>query len=63
MIVSLLMLAIGLGVVFAWTRSLMPSITAHAIINVPMTTTWQGVLLAALVVGGLVSWRRGAGRS
>ncbi len=60
MIVSLLMLAIGLGVVFAWTRSLIPSITAHAIINVPMTTTWQGVLLAALVIGALVAWRRGA---
>ena len=60
MIVSLLMLAIGLGVVFAWTRSLIPSVTAHAIINVPMTTTWQGVLLAALVIGALVAWRRGA---
>jgi membrane protease YdiL (CAAX protease family) len=60
MIVSLLMLAIGLGVVFAWTRSLIPSITAHAIINVPLTAPWQGVLLAALVVGALVARRRGA---
>jgi membrane protease YdiL (CAAX protease family) len=59
MIVSLLMLAIGFGVVFAWTRSLIPSITAHAIINVPMTPTWQGVLLAAFVIGAIFSWRRG----
>jgi membrane protease YdiL (CAAX protease family) len=59
MIMSLLMLAIGFGVVFAWTRSLIPSITAHAIINVPMTPTWQGVLLAAFVIGAIFSWRRG----
>lgn len=53
------MLAIGFGVVFAWTRSLIPSIIAHAIINVPMTPTWQGVLLAAFVIGAIVTWRRG----
>jgi hypothetical protein len=44
MIASLLFLAIGLGVVFAWTRSLIPSIIAHAIINVPLTPFWQGAL-------------------
>jgi membrane protease YdiL (CAAX protease family) len=60
MIVSLLMLAIGFGVVFAWTRSLIPSITAHAIINLPMTPTWQAVLLAAFAIGAMVAWRRGA---
>jgi membrane protease YdiL (CAAX protease family) len=60
MIVSLLMLAIGFGVVFAWTRSLIPSIIAHAIINLPMTPTWQGVLLAAFVIGAIVTWRQGA---
>ncbi len=60
MIASLLTLAIGLGVVFAWTRSLIPSITAHAIINVPMTAPWQGVLLAAFAIGALAAWRRGA---
>ena len=60
MVVSLLTLAIGFGVVFAWTRSLIPSIAAHAIINVPMTPTWQGVLLAAFVIGAIFSWRRGA---
>ncbi|HUA84214.1 MAG TPA: CPBP family intramembrane glutamic endopeptidase [Bryobacteraceae bacterium] len=60
MIVSLLMLAIGFGVVFAWTRSLIPSMTAHSIINVPMTPAWQGVLLAVLVIGTVVAWRRGA---
>lgn len=60
MIVSLLTLAIGLGVVFARTRSLIPSIAAHAIINVPMTPTWQGVLLTACVIITIVIWRRGA---
>jgi membrane protease YdiL (CAAX protease family) len=59
MIMSLLMLAIGFGVVFAWTRSLIPSIVAHAIINVPMTPTWQGVLLAAFVICAMITWRRG----
>jgi membrane protease YdiL (CAAX protease family) len=34
-IVSLLIMGIGYGVVFAWARSLVPSIVAHAIINVP----------------------------
>lgn len=60
MVVSLLMLAIGFGVVFAWTRSLIPSMTAHAIINLPMTPAWQGVILAAFVIGAMVTWRRGA---
>lgn len=60
MIMSLLILAVGFGVVFAWTRSLIPSIAAHAIINIPMTPTWQGVLLAAFVIGSMVAWRRGA---
>ena len=60
MIVSLLLLAIGFGVVFAWTRSLIPSVAAHAIVNLPMTPTWRGVLLAACVIGAMVVWRRGA---
>ncbi len=60
MIVSLLLLAIGLGAVFAWTRSLIPSMTAHAIVNLPMTPTWRGVLLAASVIGAMIIWRRGA---
>ena len=59
MIVSLLMLAIGFGVVFAWTRSLIPSMIAHAIINVPATPAWQGVLLAAFVICAMITWRRG----
>jgi membrane protease YdiL (CAAX protease family) len=41
MIASLFCVAIGLGIVFAWTRSLIPSIIAHTIINVPMTPVWQ----------------------
>ncbi len=61
MVVSLLILAIGFGVVFAWTRSLIPSVVAHAIINVPMTPLWQGVLLVVFVIGIALVGRRGAG--
>jgi membrane protease YdiL (CAAX protease family) len=59
MIVSLFCLAIGLGIVFARTRSLVPSIIAHAIINVPMTPVWQGVLLIVFAVGAFFAWRGG----
>jgi membrane protease YdiL (CAAX protease family) len=59
MIASLFCLAIGLGVVFAWTRSLFPSMIAHAIINVPMTAFWQGVLLVVFLIGAFFVWRRG----
>ncbi len=59
MIVGLFTFAVGMGVVFAWTRSLIPSTVAHAIINVPMTSMWQGVLLAAFVIGAVALWRRG----
>lgn len=60
MLISLFVLACGLGVVFAWTRSLIPSILAHALINVPMTPLWQGMLLAAFAAGSIVFARRGA---
>jgi hypothetical protein len=55
---SLLVLALGLGVVFAWTRSLVPSFVAHAIINVPMTPLWQGVFLVACLCVALAMSRR-----
>jgi membrane protease YdiL (CAAX protease family) len=59
MIASLFCLAIGLGIVFAWTRSLVPSIVAHAIINLPMTPIWQGMLLIVFAVGAFFAWRGG----
>jgi membrane protease YdiL (CAAX protease family) len=59
MIISLFCVALGLGVVFALTRSLVPSMIAHAIINVPMTPVWQAVLLAAFAVVIFFSWRGG----
>lgn len=59
-IVSLLVFAIGFGVVFAWTGSLIPAIVAHAIIDIPMTPLWSGMILTAVfVIGTAVSWRRG----
>lgn len=59
MIASLFCVAIGLGIVFAWTRSLVPSMIAHALINIPMTAWWQGVLLVAFVIGACFAWRGG----
>jgi membrane protease YdiL (CAAX protease family) len=59
MIVSLFCLAIGLGIVFARTRSLIPPIVAHAMINVPMTAVWQGMLLIVFAIGALFAWRSG----
>jgi len=61
MIASLLCLALGLGLVFAWTRSLFPSMIAHSVINFPMTPRWQAVLLVVFVVGILFAWRGGLG--
>jgi membrane protease YdiL (CAAX protease family) len=58
MIVSLLIFAVGFGVVFAWTRSLVPCVIAHAIINIPMTVPWQAALLVAFVLGAFFVWRR-----
>jgi membrane protease YdiL (CAAX protease family) len=57
---TLLLVALGSGVVFAKTRSLVPSIVAHAIGNVPMTPFWQAAVVAALIVGTVVAARRGA---
>jgi hypothetical protein len=60
MVASLFCVAIGLGIVFAWTRSLIPSMIAHAIINVPMTPFWQGALLLVFAVIAFFAWRGGA---
>ena len=60
LIVGLLMLAVGFGVVFAWTRSLIPVMVGHAIINMPMTPFWQCVILAASLVGAVIVARRAA---
>jgi membrane protease YdiL (CAAX protease family) len=59
MIFSLFCVALGLGIVFAWTRSLIPSMMAHAIINIPMTPVWQGGLLVLFVIGAFFAWRGG----
>ena len=59
MIASLFCMALGLGIVFAWTRSLIPSMIAHAIINVPMTPRWQAALLVVFAIGIFFAWRPG----
>jgi membrane protease YdiL (CAAX protease family) len=59
MVGSLFCMAVGLGVVFAYTRSLIPSMLAHAIINVPMTPRWQAALLVVFLVGLVIAFREG----
>lgn len=59
MVVSLFCLSLGLGIVFAYTRSLIPSMIAHAIINIPMSPRWQAGLLIVFVVGLLLVVRTG----
>jgi membrane protease YdiL (CAAX protease family) len=59
MILSLIVLAIGFGVVFAWTGSIVPSFIAHAIINIPMTLSWQAATLILLLIGASIAWRPG----
>ena len=61
MIASLFCMALGLGIVFAWTRSLIPSMIAHAIINIPMTPRWQAALLIVFAIGIFFAWRTGLG--
>jgi membrane protease YdiL (CAAX protease family) len=57
---SLLVVAVGSGVAFARTRSLVPSFVSHALGNVPMTPVWQGMVVGALVVGAWFAARPGA---
>jgi membrane protease YdiL (CAAX protease family) len=59
-LLTVLLVALGAGVVFARTRSLVPCVVAHAISNVPMTPFWQGVIVIAFIVGTVVTARRGA---
>jgi membrane protease YdiL (CAAX protease family) len=58
-IVSLLVLAVGVGVVYAWTRSLVPVVLARAIINLPMTDRWRVLAFAAALLGVALLSRRG----
>jgi len=60
LLASLFVLSVAVGVVFAWTRSLVPSLLAHSIINIPMTPFWQALFLAAFLVGTAMFWRGGA---
>ena len=55
MTIGLLLCAIGFGAVFAWTRSLIPGMIAHALVDIPMTIRWQAGFLAVMVVIALIS--------
>jgi membrane protease YdiL (CAAX protease family) len=58
MIVGLFLSAVGFGVVFAWTRSLIPAIVAHIIFDIPMTPRWQGLLVGVMILSSVFLWRR-----
>jgi len=58
MLTTLLVSAVGGGVIFAWTRSLVPSIIAHAILNVPMRPIWALVVIGLLVIGAFLTRQR-----
>jgi membrane protease YdiL (CAAX protease family) len=59
LLASLLVLAVGVGVVFAWSRSLVPAVVAHSLVNVPLTLRWQLLVLTAFLVGAALLRRRG----
>jgi membrane protease YdiL (CAAX protease family) len=60
LLASLFVLSVAMGIVFAWTRSLVPSVVAHSIINIPMTPLWQALAAAVFLVGAVLLSRRGA---
>ena len=59
MIVVLLLSALGFGVVYARTRSLIPSMIAHSIIDIPMTPPWYAALLVVFIIGIFFARRAG----
>jgi hypothetical protein len=58
MVVGLLVSAIGFGAVFAWTRSMIPAMIAHAIFDIPMTPVWAGVVFLIMLAGAAVKRKK-----
>jgi len=50
MVVSLLLGSLAFGFIYARTRSLVPSMVAHALVNIPSTLPFQVAMLFAMVV-------------
>jgi len=61
MIVALLIGALGLGLVFAYTKSLIPSMAAHALINIPAAGVWQWIVAGIMVIGAVCFARTALG--
>ncbi|MBK8058904.1 MAG: CPBP family intramembrane metalloprotease [Gemmatimonadetes bacterium] len=57
MLLSVVLSAVGFGVIFAATRSLWPSVVAHALVNVPLGRPWMIAALVLSVVGAWLAWR------
>ncbi len=53
MVASLLLGSLAFGYIYARTRSLIPSVVAHVLVNIPATLPFQ---LATLVAMGVVVW-------
>ena len=58
MTAGLLLSAIGFGAVFAWTRSLIPAMIAHALFDIPMTLRWQAFFLVVMMMIALIVARQ-----
>ncbi len=54
MVISLLAGSLALGYIYARTRSLIPTMVAHALVNIPATTPFQLATLAAMAA---ILWR------
>jgi membrane protease YdiL (CAAX protease family) len=59
LIATVLVLALGFGVIFAWSRSLVPPVIAHALINTPISPFLAVLFLIAYVSGGIIIARCG----
>ena len=58
-IVTLLFFSICVGTAFVMTRSLVPGIAAHMILNLPLSSPWQAILPALLLLIAISTWRYG----
>jgi membrane protease YdiL (CAAX protease family) len=58
-VATLFAFAIGVGIAFVWSRSLVPGVVAHVSINFPTAELWQLVVLVLLVPAIGIAWRPG----
>ena len=59
LLLSLLFFALCVGIAFVLTRSLLPGIATHVVLNLPLPSPWEAVLLAVLLLAAAGAWRHG----